>query len=259
MNKLDAKRAVARVLRVRARQLRKVVLLYHAVGEGAHAVSTRAFREQMEFLANGGHLASLPDLLDTTAGKMDQVAVSFDDGYACLADGPMSILAELGTSGTVFLNTGMIATGDRKLSNPDLGHYPSEAFLLWREVEQLAERGWTIGSHGVDHVDLTTANDDVVKHQLSESKRHIEGVLHADCQYFAYTWGHHSAGVRALVKAAGYRLAFSAEHGPIPADVEAMAVPRINVANEYTMDDFKAIVRGDWDYLGWVQRWRHRR
>ena len=29
---------------------------------------------------------------------------------------------------------------------------------------------------------------------------------------------------------------------------------RINISNEYTIDDFKSIVQGDWDYLGWIQR-----
>ncbi len=33
-----------------------------------------------------------------------------------------------------------------------------------------------------------------------------------------------------------------------------MAFPRINVAQNYSLEDFRAIVRGDWDYLGWVQR-----
>jgi hypothetical protein len=30
----------------------------------------------------------------------------------------------------------------------------------------------------------------------------------------------------------------------------------MTVAKEYTLDDLTAIVRGDWDYLGWVARAR---
>jgi hypothetical protein len=45
-------------------------------------------------------------------------------------------------------------------------------------------------------------------------------------------------------------------HGPVAAGFDAMAVPRINVARDYSLDDFKAVVRGDWDYLGRIQAFR---
>ena len=52
----------------------------------------------------------------------------------------------------------------------------------------------------------------------------------------------------------GYRYAAGGRHGALRPDFDPMAFPRINIAQDYSLEDFRAIVRGDWDYLGWVQR-----
>ena len=182
-----------------------------------------------------------------------QVAITFDDGYASLREQALPILKAAGAVATVFLNTGQIAAGGlRNISNAALGYYPDELFLSQRDVVELAAEGWSIGSHGVDHIDLTRTGEDEAREELGASKRAIEKLLSAECMLFAYTWGRHDRRLRDLVAEAGYRHAFSGWHGPLRADSDRWALPRINVASEYAMSDFKAIVLGDWDYLGWI-------
>ena len=41
---------------------------------------------------------------------------------------------------------------------------------------------------------------------------------------------------------------------------DLFAIPRINISNEYSLADFKNIIRGKWDFLGlfhWVKRLYH--
>jgi peptidoglycan/xylan/chitin deacetylase (PgdA/CDA1 family) len=233
---------------------RRIVLLYHALGSSPFALEETAFRAQMEWLASVADIVPLSRLLVDSSLTSLQAAITFDDGYASLHTGALPVLR--GACVSAFLNTGWIGTHARKASDPTLGHYPNESFLLWREVEDLAAAGWDIGSHGVDHLDLTQQPDGVVRAQLHESRARIEEVLSACSPVFSYTWGRHTPHLRRMVAEAGYTYAVAGVHGAVTAHSDPMAIPRIDIANTYTLDDFKAIVRGDWDYLAWLQRAR---
>jgi peptidoglycan/xylan/chitin deacetylase (PgdA/CDA1 family) len=198
----------------------------------------------------------LDKLLGGPSSEPVQVAITFDDGYASIHESALPILQTHGASATVFLNTAMIGTDARRHSDPTLGHYPEERFLLWREVKELAGLGWIIGSHGVDHLDLTRVSDAIARDQLLQSRSAIESILRAPCFWFSYTWGRHTSHLRSLVAGAGYRYAVAAEHWPVPVHCDPLAMPRIDIANQYTFEDFKACVLGDWDYMRWVQRTR---
>lgn len=183
-----------------------------------------------------------------------QVTITFDDGYASLHDQVAPILAEYGATAMVYLNTGWIGDTTRKASDAALGHYPNEHFLTWREVEALAKAGWTFGSHGVEHLDLTRQDAAVVAQQLCDSKREIESRLGQPCQHFAYTWGRFTPSLQHAVKDAGYMSAVSGLHGPVLTASDQYALPRIDVRAEYELRDFVDVVTGHWDYLGLKQR-----
>jgi hypothetical protein len=38
--------------------------------------------------------------------------------------------------------------------------------------------------------------------------------------------------------------------------IDRYRIPRADIRRDYTLEDFKAVVRGDWDYLGHIQRIR---
>lgn len=233
---------------------RRVILLYHSVGESPLAVSEVMFRRQIAWLAESASIVPMHALLDGGAENDLQVAISFDDGYASLHERIASILAEYGATATVYLNTGWIGAATRKASDAVLGHYPDEHFLTWGEVEALAKAGWTIGSHGVEHLDLTRQKQAVVARELSNSKHEIESRLGQPCKLFSYTWGRFTPGLQRAVKDAGYFSAASGLHGPVSAASDRFALPRMDIRSEYEMCDFADVVTGHWDYLGLKQR-----
>jgi len=239
-------------------QCRRVILIYHSVGDGPWAISKKSFCLQMEWLRQATELTSAELLLAQGLGTRGlQVAITFDDGYVNLADVALPILRDLDAVASVFANTGCIGAGsERKPSNAALGHYPNEVFMSWEDMRVLSEAGWSIGSHGVRHIDLTLASEEIARQELATSKSMIENSISIPCTAFAYTWGKHTPELRRLVAETGYRYGFAGRHGALQAGGDPLAIPRINVSSEYTMSDFKAIVRGDWDYLGWIQRMR---
>lgn len=239
---------------------RRVVLIYHAVGSSPWAIDHSVFKSQMEWLCAHARLSPLEELLapsntDTSPQSL-QVALTFDDGYACLADVVLPILSDLGVRATVYLNTGRIGGRERLASDAALGHYPAERFLAWADVERLASSGWMIGSHGVEHRDLSVCSQGAVDRELLQSRKEIESRLGGVCRHFCYTWGRHTAILRSRVAAAGYSYAAAAVHAPLGATYDQLAFPRMDISRHLGFEDFTAVLRGDWDYLGWVQRVR---
>lgn len=255
--KLAAKRALGSIYgRIPRIAPRRIVLLYHSLGRSPLALSAQDFRRQMEWLVQNADVVPLMEMLAGRPTAPLQAAVTFDDGYASLHDVALPILAQAGAVATVFLTTGSIGADIRQASDPMRGHYPDDEFMLWREAEALAAAGWGIAPHGVEHLDLTRQPEDRVRSELTQSRARIGETLGQPVPVFAYPWGRHSGEVRRLTAEAGYTHAVAGIHGPVTENSDPFAIPRIDIARDYTLDDFKAIVRGDWDYLGWLQRAR---
>lgn len=233
---------------------RKLVLLYHSIGGGAEATATEAFRGHLALLAATARLVGLRGMLDGGAGPGLAVAVTFDDGYATLRDHAAPALADFGAVATAFLNVGEIADDERRRSSAEAGYYPDERFLSWHDVEALRAARWQFGSHGVHHLDLVRADAATAEQELDASKSVLEQRLGTACDMFAYPWGRNNESLRNRVGAAGYRYAFAGGHRALTPEHDPLALPRINVAKEYSRDDLAAILRGDWDYLDWAAK-----
>jgi peptidoglycan/xylan/chitin deacetylase (PgdA/CDA1 family) len=252
--RLALKRRIARLyalLRARDAQ-RKIVLLYHSVGGGAEATPAEAFRAHLDFVAAAACLVGLRDVLEGRPGQGLAVAITFDDGYATLRERVAPVLADFGATATAFLNVGEIADDERRQSSAEAGYYPDERFLSWRDVEALRAVGWQFGSHGMHHLDLVRADAATVERELSVSKSLLEQRLGITCDMFAYPWGRNNGRLRSRARSAGYRYGFAGGHCGLTPGCDPFALPRINVAKEYSRDDLIAILRGDWDYLDWV-------
>lgn len=238
------------------RKSRRIFLIYHAVGSGPLSLSVDNFNLQMEWLEKYAKVETLETLISQPNLPGLRVALTFDDGYHSVSSVVAPLLKKYGFPATVYLNTGMIAEDGHRPSDSTLGHYPQEEFLNWQEVVALDRDGWTIGSHGVDHVDLTLLPAEESAQQLRDSQGEIVLRLGKECRHFCYTWGNNSQKVRTLVRGAGYQTAVAAIHAPLRTTSDPMALERIDVRREYDLKDFISIIQGDWDFLAVIQRLR---
>ena len=174
INRLVWKRRIGRALRwIPNQPWRKIVLLYHSVGSGPTATSMAQFRSQMQWLAGTAQVVPIDALLNGAAATGPAVAITFDDGYSSVHEGAFAVLAPMGLPATVYLNTGWIREGEGRPAQPEMGHHPGEKFMRWSEADALLQAGWTVGSHGVDHLDLTRASAEVCRQQLVRSREEI--------------------------------------------------------------------------------------
>jgi CelD/BcsL family acetyltransferase involved in cellulose biosynthesis/peptidoglycan/xylan/chitin deacetylase (PgdA/CDA1 family) len=95
------------------------ILMFHRVNDDSdpffHALPSRLFRAQMEYIARNFRVVSLDDLWRANHpenGCKYSVALTFDDGYRDNYLHAFPILRELGLPATIFLATGYIESGE---------------------------------------------------------------------------------------------------------------------------------------------------
>jgi peptidoglycan/xylan/chitin deacetylase (PgdA/CDA1 family) len=211
----------------------------------------------MDWLVSHGQCLTVDSLLEGDPQDEDtNVCLTFDDGYASVRDYALPILKSRAMTATVYVNTGRMGNAKRLPSDPKQGHYPNDAFMTWDDVAALFDDNWTIGSHGVEHLDLCALPSVEVCDQLERSKSMIEDRLCKSCDHFAYTWGRYNSKVKQAVENAGYASAAAGYHGRVTIHSDRFAFPRIDVRAEYSLSDFVSLVTGAWDYIGLKHRFQ---
>ncbi|QPF86546.1 polysaccharide deacetylase family protein [Bradyrhizobium genosp. L] len=173
---------------------RKFILNLHGVGTASRAYEPG---EQPYWLSQQ-ELDGVLDLVRAKAGGA-AIAVTVDDGNSSDYDILAPALRERGISATFFVLAAKL--GER-------------GYLTEWQVRALANEGFGIGSHGLDHVDWSRADDTCLARELKESKTILEAVTDRPVIAAAAPFGRYDRRVlRALAKA-GYRRVFSSDGGP---------------------------------------------
>src|SRR5690606_23028388 len=99
-------------------------------------------------------------------------------------------------------------------------------------LRALTDLGVEIGSHTMTHRSLTGLSARELAEELVGSKKAIEDITGRAVTSFAYPFGTlRDFGPREAeaLRAAGYRLAFTSQHGALAAGQDAMTLPRIKI------------------------------
>jgi len=132
--------------------------------------------------------------------------LTFDDGYASLAEHAYPVLADLGFTATTFLITdyvGKTNTWDVRYTWNRLQH------LSWTAIEQWRARGLEFASHGATHRRLTWLDDASLEAELRGSRETLTARLGPDAgRAVAYPFGAVNPRVLGIAQTAGYELGF---------------------------------------------------
>ena len=203
------------------------VLCYHRIGGplelGVTRVGRSTFARQMTALARAGwRTLTLKEYAERGIGVGAQHAaplhsasrdflLSFDDGYASLAEYAYPVLADLGFSATTFVITDYIG----KTNGWDIRYtWNRLRHLSWTDVEQWRARGFEFASHGATHRRLTWLDDAGIEAELTRSRDVLTARLGANAgRAVAYPFGAVDERVVQHAKHAGYALGFGGVKG----------------------------------------------
>jgi peptidoglycan/xylan/chitin deacetylase (PgdA/CDA1 family) len=182
---------------------RLLVLTWHAIDTRPSVISMppAAFRGQMEALARHGlRGVSLAQAFEQREreGRFPHGAavLTFDDGYLSVMTEGLPVLAAHGFTATVFLASGLVGStaAEAQRRNPDF----DRDLLDWRHAEELLQAGCEIGSHTVNHPDLTRLTPAAQERELADARSQLERALQTPVESLAYPYGRLDAEVRGV-------------------------------------------------------------
>jgi peptidoglycan/xylan/chitin deacetylase (PgdA/CDA1 family) len=190
------------------------------------------FAAQIDWLRRAGYHAVTPtQLYDALVfgARLPQrpIMLTFDDGYRDVLWNAAPLLHRLRMPATAFVITSRIGG-------------PDPSFLTWPELRRLELLGFAIGSHTVDHVDLTALGPDGLAYELEQSRAVLERGLDRVVRWFAYPEGRFDAEVVAAVRLAGYALAATEVPGRVQTD--ALELHRYEILDSTGVSGLKALL-----------------
>ena len=206
----------------------RAVLTYHSIDDSGSPISVdrASFERHLDWLGSGEVQVIPLETMVAGGGGAAAVALTFDDGFANLADGPMAAVAARGLPATVFVVTGHVGRTNAWGGRDD-PRVPTLPLLDWPALGALAEAGVTIGAHTRTHPRLPDLTATQVDDELESSATRVERELGRRPTQFAYPFGALSPMVveRARLQ---YRLAVTTDHRPMNPAEDRLLIPRLD-------------------------------
>jgi peptidoglycan/xylan/chitin deacetylase (PgdA/CDA1 family) len=213
------------------------ILMYHYIRVNqdrrdwmgyALSVTPPDFAAQMDWLtSNGYHPITTEDLyayLNGTRGLPSRpVILSFDDGYADFFTTALPILRSHDFKAVAYVVSGFVGR---------------PGYMNAAQVLEADRSGIEIGSHTINHADLSRTSAGGVRIQLSGSKQALEHLLGHPVVAFCYPSGKFNSNVVSAVMAAGYHDATTTGFGFPHALSDRYVWGRVRVSGGERLDKF---------------------
>jgi peptidoglycan/xylan/chitin deacetylase (PgdA/CDA1 family) len=242
--------------------MRCAVLLYHHIGPlrpGMYPefnVSAKAFERQVRWLALRGYNGILPSqwlrwLRDGTGLPEKPIMITFDDGYADIAQYALPILRRYGMGGTVFIVTGRIGetnSWDEAEGSGTLRLMTAEQIRYW------ADQGIEFGAHSRTHRDLCQMPETSRSAEIAGSKGDLAALLGAPVVSFAYPYSRLD-GVVCKEVSEQFDLAFCGIEGLNFLRGDQHLLRRVSIRHNHSLIEF-ALTVGRGRNSRWMDRLR---
>ena len=212
------------------------IILFHRINDYSKdslTISTKRFDTMMQMLYREYKVVSLGEMVNVLRKGEDinpkAVAITFDDGYMDNYTFAAPILGKYSLPACFFITSGYIGTTRVFPWDKESGKF--FALMNWDHVRSLVDRGFEIGAHTIDHVDLGTEPLNSAKYQIVSSKKEIEQNIGSEVRYFAYPFGSRKnirQEIRDMVKEAGFLCCCSGYGGKVTQESDPYDLPRIS-------------------------------
>jgi peptidoglycan/xylan/chitin deacetylase (PgdA/CDA1 family) len=174
------------------------ILLYHHIDispiDSRYYVTPKKFEEEIKLLHDWGYTTITTTQLVqaiTLGTKLPPrpILITFDDGHADNYTNAFPIMQKYGFTGVLYLVYNYLNT---------------DQYLNTAQVLEMTHAGWEVGSHTINHVDLTKLSEDKQRREIVESRQLFEQKFGVPILTFAYPFGYENPGVLDYAHFAGY-------------------------------------------------------
>ncbi len=113
----------------------------------------------------------------------------------------------------------------------------ADIMMTWQQAREMATNGMLIGAHTVSHPNLPNTPPSEAAAEIAGSRDMIEAALGVRATHFSYPNGRGSAhlteGLRAMVRAMGFRSAVTSLSGCVRVGADPWALRRVGVYNRH--------------------------
>ncbi|MFC1827197.1 polysaccharide deacetylase family protein [Thermodesulfobacteriota bacterium] len=229
------------------------ILLYHRVNNYSAdplTASTDLFAAHLLMLKRYYHVRSTSWLINSLTNNKpippDTIIIHFDDSYKDVFINAVPLLREFDMPATFFIATGFLGT-NRAYAH-DQKKYPFfYENMDEQDVRKIAEMGFEVGAHTVNHVDLGNVLLNEAEFEIFESRKRLEEITGRPIEFFSFPFGRLSnigADAKKVIEDAGFRALFSAYGGTVTHKCSRYDIPRIGASGEHRPLDLMMEIEG---------------
>ena len=212
-----------------------LVINYHRVDTGLtpglpaidkiFAVRRTDFERHIQTLVDHNiPVVSCADMVDGNIPASFSVAITVDDGNDSDFGIVYPLLKANGMTATFFLLAG------------------KEGFLDRQQLREIIDNGFSVGSHGITHRELTKLNPQELKHDLEFSKKILEDITEQPVDFFSFPYGINNKKTIRQAKNAGYKAVFTTDARLNYPDEKLFVIHRWSVKRSTSPGEFEAIL-----------------
>ena len=232
------------------KQPRFTILMYHSVNPSHQwSIKPKEFEKQIKFLTSNYQASSLKDFLNFNKNSF---AITFDDGYEDNFYYALPVLKKYNCPATFFISTGFITKELDITKNWEC--YRGLKSLTIEQIKAMKKEEMDFGCHTHAHPILSKISLTEAKQEIRKSKTILEEVLGGEIKFFAYPQGQlntFNKDIISILKEEGFQLACSTIWGSNNKNTNPFLLRRIRVDPQDTLEDFKAKIHGNWDFIKW--------
>ena len=171
--------------------------MYHSIiNDHDGSVSVKSFKKQMILMKKMGYQTiDFKDLEDNRDKK--KFIITFDDGYESVFLNALPILKQLGFNAICFIVTNKI--GQYNDWDENKSNFKKMRLMSFDQINEWVHSGFKLGSHLMNHLDLTKLNNKEKMYQIVNSKKFLNDIFSTKVDTFAYPFGSYNKETKILI------------------------------------------------------------
>lgn len=179
-----------------------VILYYHAV----YPEEKKAFAQQMDDLLRWTKPIAINEIgLLKPGGRY--CAVTFDDGFECVREHALPVLAKRNIPAALFVPSGCLGQPPPWLDERYIDH--KNVVMTEKQLNSLDKKLVLIGSHGRTHQNLLQISPDEARKEIIQSKKELGDILNTPIETISFPHGDFNQTHIDIAIQEGYRQAYS--------------------------------------------------